>query len=117
MKFLIDAQLPPSLCRIFTEQDYDAIHTQSLPAQNDTPDREIIRVSMQSERTVITKDSDFWESYVLKKEPYKLVLVKTGNISTKNLKALFSKHVTSLVAALQENEVVVISQESLKLPQ
>ena len=59
MKFIVDAQLPPSLAKLLQEKGYDAIHTMDLPNQNDTPDEEINQLSLAQERIVITKDSDF----------------------------------------------------------
>jgi len=76
MKFIIDAHLPPSLCDLFKEKGFDAIHTSHLAKKNATSDNQITELSMKEKRIVITKDSNFWDSFVLKKEPHKLVLVK-----------------------------------------
>ncbi len=45
-----------------------------------TTDKEIITLAFKEERVVITKDSDFLESFLIKNQPEKLVLIKTGNI-------------------------------------
>jgi predicted nuclease of predicted toxin-antitoxin system len=84
MKFLIDAQLPSSLKRLFFSKGYDCIHTLGLPLQNDTPDRIINYVSVSEQRIVITKDGDFLDSFILKQEPYKLILVKLGTVLKMN---------------------------------
>lgn len=47
MKFLIDAQLPPSLKQIFISRGYDCIHTLDLELQNETPDRIINSLSIK----------------------------------------------------------------------
>jgi predicted nuclease of predicted toxin-antitoxin system len=39
MKFLIDAQLPPSLKQLFISKGYDCIHTFDLESGNDTTDK------------------------------------------------------------------------------
>lgn len=80
MKFIVDAQLPKSLARFLSERGHDAIHTLDMPDQNRTDDRDINRFSIEEERIVISKDSDFYDRYFLKLEPYKLLYISTGNI-------------------------------------
>jgi predicted nuclease of predicted toxin-antitoxin system len=60
MKFLIDAQLPPSLKQIFLSRGYDCIHTLDLELKNNTTDTVINSISINEERVVITKDNDFF---------------------------------------------------------
>jgi predicted nuclease of predicted toxin-antitoxin system len=60
MKFLIDAQLPPSLKQIFLSKGHDCIHTLDLELKNNTTDSVINFISVSEERVVITKDNDFF---------------------------------------------------------
>ncbi len=71
MKFIVDAQLPVRLARFLQSVGYDTIHTRDLPQQNATPDTEINEISIQESRIVITKDSDFLDSFLINHEPYK----------------------------------------------
>lgn len=48
------------------------------------------------QRIVITKDADFLESYIIKKEPPKLLLLKTGNIRNSELLILLQDHLALL---------------------
>ena len=89
MKFLIDAQLPKSLSDFFQNKGFDTLHTLDLLKKNRTKDIEIARVANEENRAVITKDIDFLELFLLKSEPKKLIMVKTGNISNKELINLF----------------------------
>ena len=88
MKFLVDAHLPPSLCALLRAAGHEAVHTSVLPARNRTPDRIINDLSMRDQRVVVTKDTDFYHSHVLQRKPWKLLLVRTGNIRTRDLKKL-----------------------------
>jgi predicted nuclease of predicted toxin-antitoxin system len=81
MKFLLDAQLPPTLSQLFIDKGYECIHTLHLDLGNDTPDKAINTISINEQRILITKDSDFFDSFVIRKGPYKLILVKLGNTS------------------------------------
>ncbi|MEI6369259.1 MAG: DUF5615 family PIN-like protein [Nostocales cyanobacterium ELA608] len=88
MKFLIDAQLPERIANLLEKSGYDVVHTKNLPLQNATPDSEINKLSIIEQRIVITKDKDFLDSFLIKKEPYKLLLITTGNIINKLSKFL-----------------------------
>ncbi len=112
MKFLIDAQLPPSLKQIFIDNGYDCIHTLDLESGNDTTDSIINKISVQEKRILITKDSDFFHSFIIKKEPYKLILVKLGNASKKELLNFFSDKFSEIIIKIQENEMIFISKNN-----
>lgn len=113
MKFLIDAQLPKSLAVFMREQGFDAIHTLELPNRNATGDSEIRLLSMDEQRIVISKDVDFYDSYTLKQEPYKLVYLTVGNLSNKDLLTLFTKNLTHLTAILERSSVIEMNQHFL----
>jgi len=110
MRFLVDAHLPRRLCAVLVRQGHDAIHTLDLPTGNATKDRIINQVSLDDQRVVISKDADFFYSHVLQGRPWKLVLVKTGNISTHDLQVLFERHLPTVAAALQSHTLVEIDR-------
>ena len=113
MKFLVDAQLPISLASFLRGQGFDVIHTSELLNGNDTSDAEINRLSLAEERTVISKDGDFYDSYTATKEPFKLLYVRTGNITNARLIDLFEKNLGSILRELDEGDVVEIDQHYL----
>src|SRR5258706_7416062 len=113
MKFIVDAQLPRSLAAFLRGQGFDVIHTSELPHGNDTTDAEINRLSLSDERVVISKDGDFYNCYTEKNEPYKLLHVRTGNISNSKLIELFDKNIETIIRELGENDVVEIDQRYL----
>lgn len=80
MKFLIDAQLPKKLVSLFLDLKQEAIHILDLPKQNTTQDEGINELSCQHQYIIVTKDKDFLDSFILRKKPYKLLLITTGNI-------------------------------------
>jgi predicted nuclease of predicted toxin-antitoxin system len=67
----------------------DAKHTLDLPDGNRTTDKQPNDVADQEARVVITKDADFVDWHLLRGRPAKLPLVSTGNISNRELEALF----------------------------
>ncbi|MGJ3254090.1 MAG: DUF5615 family PIN-like protein [Elainellaceae cyanobacterium] len=113
MKFLIDAQLPIRLARLLREAGYDIIHTRELPQQNATPDSIINSISIQEERIVITKDSDFVDSFLTVQQPYKLLLITTGNIKNTDLEILFTTNLSLIVDLLSRHNYIELSRDSV----
>jgi predicted nuclease of predicted toxin-antitoxin system len=110
MKFLVDAHLPRRLCAMLLQRGHDAKHTLDLPAQNMTQDRVINQLSFDEQRVVISKDTDFFYSHLLQGRPWKLLLVKTGNISTRDLRTIFERNVPAIEAAFQTHTLVEIDR-------
>ena len=81
MKFAVDAQLPRRLARQLAAAGHDALHCLDLPLGNRTPDDDIAALAANEGRVVVTKDSDFVTSFLLRGAPPKLLLFSTGNIS------------------------------------
>ena len=80
MTFLIDAQLPRRLAYLLRETGYEAVHTLDLPNGNRTQDEQINQLSLEKQWIVVSKDSDFVDSFLIQGKPYKLLLLATVNI-------------------------------------
>lgn len=115
MKFVVDAHLPPRLCAVLQAAGHDAIHTGQLVARNQTPDEIINQLSLAEQRVVVTKDSDFYHSHLLQGKPWKLLLVRTGNIRTRELTELFQRHLPAIVAAFEENSLVELGRQAVQI--
>jgi predicted nuclease of predicted toxin-antitoxin system len=115
MKFLVDAHLPPGLCALRHAAGHDALHTTGLPAHNQTSDRVINELSATEQRVVISKDTDFYYSHVLHRRPWKLLLVRTGNIRTRELKELFQRQLPAIVQALENHSLVELDRTSVQV--
>ncbi|PSF36661.1 hypothetical protein C7H19_13370 [Aphanothece hegewaldii CCALA 016] len=113
MKFIVDAQLPVRLARFLEASGYDTIHTKDLPKRNATTDTEIITISSQQKRIVITKDSDFVNSFLTIKQPSKLLLVSTGNIKNSELESIFSLHLLNLVKLFRQHSYIEMSRTAI----
>jgi predicted nuclease of predicted toxin-antitoxin system len=99
MRFLIDAQLPRRLADWLDQSGFDSIHTLDLPRGNRTPDGELISISIEEKRILVTKDSAFVDSFLLQNEPQELLLVSTGNISNADLEVIFRQNIEKLEEA------------------
>jgi predicted nuclease of predicted toxin-antitoxin system len=113
VNFLVDAHLPPSLAEVLRTMGHDVVHTRDLPARNQTRDSAINELSLRDQRIVITKDTDFFYSHVLNGRPWKLILVRTGNIGTRDLRQLFERHLAVITAALQTHTLIEIDRQAV----
>jgi predicted nuclease of predicted toxin-antitoxin system len=114
MNFLVDAHLPRGLCALLQGAGRDAVHTSQLPAQNRTTDQVINELSAGEQRVVASKDTDFYYSHLLHQRPYKLVLVRTGNIRTRELKELFQRQLPAMVQALADHSLVELDRVAVQ---
>ena len=110
MKFLVDAHLPRSLCALLAAHGHDVLHTHELPEQNETRDGVLNRLSLEQQRIVDSKDTDFFYSHLLQGRPWKLLLVRTGNISARDLRDLFARNLPLIEAALETHTLVEIDR-------
>lgn len=113
MNFLVDAQLPKSLSNLLNYRGHNAIHTLDLPLNNATPDSEIIKLSSEEQRIVITKDSDFLDSFLVNSLPEKLIIVKTGNIPNIQLLKIFDTNLDLIVSMISRSNLVEINKSDI----
>jgi predicted nuclease of predicted toxin-antitoxin system len=110
MKFLIDAQLPKSLSDLLRSRGLDSIHTTDLLRKNASSDLELLNVSVNESRIIVTKDRDFIDSYFLKGLPKKLILVRTGNVSNVKLQDIFERNFNLIIELISKSDLIEISQ-------
>src|ERR1700743_3090250 len=113
MKLILDAHLPASLAQYFP--GHDVMHTSTLLEGNSTDDRIINQISILEDRALITKDSDFYYSYVATRKPKKLVLVKLGNMRLKELKAYFERNAGQLIKLLEEHSFLILEASKIRV--
>jgi predicted nuclease of predicted toxin-antitoxin system len=113
MKFIVDAQLPKSLSDLLKYRGHDSIHTLELPDQNASSDKFITNLALEEGRIVITKDNDFLESYLLKSEPNKLIVVRTGNISNQLLLKIFDDNLSFIELIISRSNLIEITSSEI----
>jgi predicted nuclease of predicted toxin-antitoxin system len=113
MNFLVDAQLPRRLAKYLRAAGHDALHTLDLPQGNRTTDTAINALSVREHRVVITKDADFVNSFLLVHQPYKLLLISTGNSSNADLESLFVSQIATLATAFASYDYLELTRSML----
>jgi len=113
MKFIVDAQLPKALCLFLAKEGHDCIHTLEMSRKNRSSDEEINELSIKEQRILISKDVDFYNRYLVKVEPYKLIYLTTGNISNNKLMEIIRKNLERILEEISSNQVVEITRTSI----
>ena len=112
MNLIVDAQLPESICEYFA--DCNCVHTKQLKQGNLTKDSFINELSVKEKCAVITKDTDFYYSYIAYKKPYKLVLVKLGNLRLLELKNYFKSNAKNIKIILEKHSFIILEKPVLQ---
>ena len=81
MKFLVDANLPPLLCRWLHERGHEADHLANLGLLT-AMDTEICRLAREREAIILSKDFDFYDRALLFGAPPPVLHIGFGNCST-----------------------------------
>lgn len=113
MKLIVDAQLPVKLCEILNELGLDSIHVDELPKGDETPDIEITGFADHENLIVVTKDFDFYHSYMTLGKPKKLFLITTGNLKNRQLFDLFRNNTLVIKNALNRSSFLELSNEGI----
>jgi len=90
MRFIVDAQLPNMLCDILHSVGFEAIHVDVLPKGDETPDEDISAYADREGLMVMTKDTDFYHSHMIRNSPKGLFRPNGQMGGCKSLKAPLS---------------------------
>jgi predicted nuclease of predicted toxin-antitoxin system len=113
MKFIVDANLPFKLAIRLRQLGFDVIHTDNLPNKEKTSDKEIRQVSIEQNRVVITKDSDFLDSHLIQGIPSRLIFVTTGNIANRDLLNIIEKYFETMIKLLEIYDLIEINNDEI----
>ncbi|MCF6351951.1 MAG: DUF5615 family PIN-like protein [Cyclobacteriaceae bacterium] len=113
MKFIVDAQLPKALSEFLKSKGHDSLHTLDMPNRNKTKDSEISTFANEGKRIVVSKDIDFLESFIIKSEPRKLIIVKTGNVSNRQLIEIFDNNLELLIRMISRSNLIEVSRTEI----
>lgn len=106
MKFLVDAQLPPSLARWIAGQGHQATHVFDLGLHT-ADDPEIWERARAEDTVIISKDEDFVDHWLLSAQPVQLVWIRKGNCSNRTLLAWLEPLWGDAVKRLEQGEKLV----------
>jgi len=103
MKLLLDANISWKLVNILIPIFGECTHVDLVGLKVPAKDRHIWNYALENEYIIITKDTDFLDLLELKGFPPKVVLIKTGNNSSKILADIII-NAKSKIEDLENNE-------------
>ena len=110
MKILFDENLSYRLVVRLADIFPGSEHARDLPARDDAG---IWQYAKQQGLVIITKDADFVDSFWLRQEPWKLLLVSTGNIRNTDLLALFQANLDHITDGFASFDFIEISRTTV----
>lgn len=106
MRFLIDAQLPPSLAQQLSSFGHQATHVADIGLAT-AADNLIWTHAKAIDAALVTKDEDFVMMRALDNKGPAVVWVRTGNTTKRALLARFAQSFSAIIAALERGETII----------
>ena len=108
MKLLIDSNLSWRLVK-FLENDFsECLHVNRTGLSQPPSDRQIFDWAKQNEYSIVSCDDDFYHLSLQLGFPPKVVLIKTGNLSTMNVGRVLQNHKVEILEFLAQAETGVL---------
>jgi predicted nuclease of predicted toxin-antitoxin system len=108
LRYIIDTQLPPRLAAFLRERHFDAVHTTDFPEGHLLQDAEIRAIARAENRIIITKDTDFFDYYMVKGSPPMVLLLKVGNIANADLLTLIASKLALIVSSFENGSTLIV---------
>lgn len=116
MKFLCDVHISYQLKKHLLFLGFESKHVNEILDKSETKDSELCKYADQNDFVIITKDSDFRDSYFLNKSPKKLIKINLGNISNKDLIQIFDSNINSIKTLdIKDNFLLEIDKSDVYL--
>ncbi len=106
MRFLVDAQLPPALARWLVSEGHDASHVLDHGLES-APDEQIWAYAKKADAALITKDEDFSILAARETGGPKVVWIRRGNVSRRELLLWLGPLLPDVCKALEQGEILV----------
>lgn len=97
MKFLCDVHISYRVVNYLISSGFRCIHVNEILDSWNTSDKGICAYADSEDYTVITKDSDFKDSFLIKDTPKKLIKINLGSISNNELTKIREMNIDAIV--------------------
>ena len=106
MKFFVDANLPRGIALRLRQLGHEAEHASERSGGLTTTDHDLI-AGLDSETVAISKDRDFYDAYLLRGRPVRLVYVRFGNLRFSRMLAVLEEAFPDALTLLREGYTCV----------
>lgn len=108
MKLLLDANVSWRLCAGFKLHFEDCFHVDNIGLTVPAKDTEIWNYALSINLIIITNDEDFLNFSNIKGFPPKIILLKTGNQSSKYIEELIIRHKRDIESLYLSNDYGIL---------
>jgi len=106
MRFLVDAQLPPTLARMLAAKSFEAEHVYDVQL-GEAEDAVIWNYAIKTQATIVTKDEDFIVLASFRPNGPSIVWIRLGNTSKQGLLRWFEPKLPDIISALDKGEKLI----------
>jgi predicted nuclease of predicted toxin-antitoxin system len=86
-----------------------------FPEATWTPDDNLGERCAREDRILIRKDAEFAYSFLLRREPPRLLLVSTGNITNEELQTLFASNLAGIVKGFDSSAFIELDRTGMTI--
>jgi predicted nuclease of predicted toxin-antitoxin system len=105
VKLLLDANLSWRLCKSLLKTGIESLHVDLEKAwKQPAKDIEIWNYALKYDFIILTNDEDFIDLAALKGHPPKIIILKTGNQSSKYMESLLISYMPRIEEFAKQNE-------------
>lgn len=114
MKMICDVHIAYKLVNFLISKGIEATHVNDILDSWFTIDSKIAKFVDDNDYTLISKDADFKESYLLRNTRQKLIKVNLGNISNKELIQIFENNLSTFQTYMDSGKCMIeINKDSI----
>jgi len=114
MKFLCDVHISYKIVKLFVSLGYESLHVNNILEKWYTKDRDICEYADKNDLILISKDSDFRDSFFVNKTPKKLIKINLGNISNQELSQVFTTNIKAIEKiSLKSSFLIELDMENI----
>ncbi len=114
MEFLCDVHISFNTVNHLNSLGFKAVHGNNILNKWFTSDNEICEFADENNLIVVTKDSDFRDSFCIKKSPKKLIKINLGNCSNGELNQILSNNIKNF-EKLSSFEYFIVGIDKTKI--
>jgi len=108
MKLLLDANLSWRLIKKLEPVFDEVFHAEQVGLPDPAPDIEIWNWALENNAIIVTNDIDFYYLMLQKDFPPKVILLRTGNLSTGKIAHILTDNYEAIKAWDEENKYGIL---------
>ena len=110
LNFLVDVNLPKKF-KFFNSPNF----THVVDINPQMTDDEIWNYAIEKDKVIITKDADFYDRFMYSENAPKVIYIRLGNITLKELHLYFEKNWDTIITHLDKTSLVIAKKDCIQV--